>query len=264
MAAQKLARKKREEAQPRQRLSELFRADEAARARKKRASKSRIVQIKPIEEYHVPHAWRQHTLRIEPLFDQAMMESPGQIGFAQMAAAISRQSEPPVEEGAFTPVKPTRQHPDSTTGPAHMGEEVMSPQALVREQQMEMVRNPVRLTASAAAHPPMQKARLTRAQVLFERFRLWVRQMLAMLSRWRGPSLTPAGMLTLRQLQRLYALIGAGWAVDDMEMVRLKVAFGEAYYQVMEASRRKRTHRRKDEPGEYQAYIERFLAAEQF
>ena len=260
MAAQKLARRKSEDkVQSRARLAVLLNDDEIKATSRKRRAAGRIVKIVPFEE-HTPYAWRHVNLKIEPLFDQTLMETPAQIGFAQMAEALQKSQKQAAEEQAAQNGPGMGPAP----GPSMPGTGIISPQDLIREQHMDLVRNPLKVHSSAIASSEAKAARPTRAQVLFERLRLWVRRMLAMLSRLQGPQVTLSGMRTLQQLQRLYALIGAGWTTDDMEMVRLRVAYGEAYYQVMEASRRRRTHRRKDEPGEYQAYIERFLAAEQY
>jgi len=259
MAAQKLARRKGEDkVQSRARLAELLNDDEIKETSRRRRTASRALKIKPIEE-RGPYAWR-NVSHIEPLFERTLMETPAQIGFAQMAEAIQKSQKLAVETQSASPIEPSPFGPLPAAGAAG---EVLSTQDLIREQHFDMVRNPLKVHSSAAVAIET-KARQTRAQILFERLRMWVRRMLALIARMQGPQLTASGMHTLRQLQRLYALIGAGWTTDDMEMVRLRVAYGEAYYQVMEASRRKRTHRRRDEPGEYQSYIERFLAAEQY
>ncbi|MCL6089343.1 MAG: hypothetical protein M1530_04255 [Candidatus Marsarchaeota archaeon] len=280
----------------------------AAPARKSRAKKKA-----PIE---APPYWRTRGLKIEPIFDPSLIETPAQMGVAQIEqgiraaldqqeaaerrneawalgnsskagaladAALQNSEAAEAQAAAATPayvLTPPVSIPSEAAQPAlglseetalqqpalaplHAASEVISFEELAKEQKFEHLRTPLSIhsgSMGAVRARERQKAHAL-ARVIDWLARTW-RRMQALLARLNGPSLTPSGRITLSQLQRLYALISAGFNPDEMEMVRLRVAFGEAYYHVMEASRRHKSRRRADEPAEYQAYIERFLAAE--
>ncbi len=280
------------------------------------SARKRAGKKAPIE---APPYWRTRGLKIEPIFDPTLIETPAQMGVAQIEQgiraaldqqeAMERRNEAwALENGAkagaladaalqnseaaeaqaavatsayvLTPPLSIPSEAAQAGGPAsglseqtavqqpalaplHAASEVISFEELAKEQKFEHLRTPLSIhsgSMGAVRARELQKAHAL-ASVIDWLARTW-RRMQALLARLNGPSLTPSGKITLSQLQRLFALISAGFNPDDMEMVRLRVAFGEAYYHVMEASRRHRSRRRADAPEEYQAYIERFLAAE--
>ena len=162
----------------------------------------------------------------------------------------------------------TRQTPQHHTVPFthspaqehYTNDGMISELELERQAGLAEVISPVKLPAIDAIPAMSAKAgRITRAQILRAWLMQWVKRISAILSRLRGPRLTKTGKQALAQLQRLYSLVSADYGDDSMEMVQLRVAFGEAYFHMMQASHRHHKHSRGRGKEDYGAYFDQFL-----
>ena len=274
MARQKLARRGREETEAEATVQLMDMLPEHVSPRGHAVHAKSVRTSKSKKKTPAPAYWRTRSVKIEPIFDQKVLDTPAQMNVAQVEQSI-RISSPdintmhmesilsPKSEGSWTaletPFQQTQSAPSALATPSVS--EMISLEGLALEQQM---RTPEQMQTGAVEatrvveHAPRPNVLEQFAQFMSR----MARRIQALLTRLQGPTVTPSGQMAMRQLQRLFSLISAGFAPDDMEMVRLRVAFGEAYYHVMDASRRRKTHRRADRPDEYQAYIERFLRAE--
>lgn len=139
---------------------------------------------------------------------------------------------------------------------------LMSEEELYRQAALAEVNAPVLLPIThTIPQGKSRQARLAAITHLRQWIMQWVRRVAAVLSQMRGPMLTRTGRQALAQLQRLYALVSADLRDDSIEMVQLRVAFGEAYYHMMEASRRHHKRHRGRGQEDYGAYFGQFLSS---
>ncbi|VVB56957.1 Uncharacterised protein [uncultured archaeon] len=278
MARQKLARRVREEeeAQGSRPIIEALPKEAAPHAHaSSQASARRSRTGKKTQKSREQAYWHAREVKIEPIFDAPMLDSPAHMNLAQVEASLrSAEMEAGVmhSESGLASESGNWMALEGHAQPGELARLAAEPSAseMVHIEALALERKLKSPAPEMRAAAPMQAERTFVLQAsdfnVLQRVREWfvnmARRMRALLARLKGPGVTPSGLLALRQLQRLYAFISAGMAADDMEMVRLKVAFGEAYYHVTEASRRRRAHKRADTPEDYQAYIERFLQAE--
>ena len=241
-------------------------------------------------------AFAEKEIKIEPIYPN-IADSPGQISISQLnrheravmqARALLLAQETEVRKSArrFAPMpeldgtvvysKKERMldvHPaqiDVRPAPmavaeapsAFLKDGLMSEEELHRQLTLAEVNAPVLLPPMQAVSQGRKRtARIAAAARLRQWLMQWVRRVSALLSQMRGPMLTRTGRQAMAQLQRLYALVAAGVSDDGMEMVQLRVAFGEAYYHMMEASRRHHRRHKGREHEDYGAYFNQFLRA---
>lgn len=114
--------------------------------------------------------------------------------------------------------------------------------------------------------PPMhvptleaKKARMTRLQ----KIRATVMAMVLAFIEWLSPRqkkrlLTKKGELALAQLRELAAVYQASSAIEGMDIVQFEALFGEAYYQIMQESKRHRAQKTSFTSEDYASFIEHF------
>jgi hypothetical protein len=237
-------------------------------------------------------------LKVEPIIDQTLINTPAQVGVADIRRAImaasklqgtfeteisyfeksqlpqeilenkSMEQNHNIEEQEKSVLNASAelnamQMPIAPLGQINVNYEFAKVDEFEKEQKIEQIRSPLQITPIYEQKIELSKEASKQKKHAISRLIDWVmrawRRIKAVLARMNGPRLTPAGKLALEQLKRLYELIALGFNPDEMEIVRLRVAFGEAYYHIMEASRRHSKRKRMDNAAEYQAYVERFL-----
>ncbi len=114
---------------------------------------------------------------------------------------------------------------------------------------------PTSAYATPARRSPSQLARL---KALMQTF---IRRLVAFLFPKKAARNTARGMQALTQLQSLADLLGAEFEGGGMDLVAYRAAFGEAYYNVLQASREhyRRHGGKQPEAENYQPYFEDFL-----
>ena len=250
---------------------------------------SRKSQAQPLKAKVRDH-FTQKEIKIEPIYPN-IADSPGQINISQLsrhdrivkqaaALALAQEAEAHKSARRFAPMPELSGHvvyskkekeekikdvrpaqvdvPESHT--AYLKDGLMSESELTRQAALAEVNTQVLLPALQVLPQTRSKpARLAAIARIRQMLLAWVRRVTALLSQLRGPMLTRTGKQAMAQLQRLYALVAAGVSDDDMEMVQLRVAFGEAYYHMMEASRRHHKRHKGREREDYGAYFDQFL-----
>ncbi len=247
--------------------------------------KSRTSAIKAKTRDH----FSQKEIKIEPIYPN-ITDSPGQINIQQYsrheravmqakAEAIAKASNESKTAHRLAPnpqlsgqVVYSKKEKEKTNEVHHVPMQVaeapdaflkdgmISEHELNRQAALSEVGTQVRLPAlNMIPQGRSRQQRLAAVARLRAWLLTWVRHISAILSRMRGPMLTRTGRQAMAQLQRLYALVSAGVSDDSMEMVRLRVAFGESYYHMLEASRRNHKRHRGREREDYGAYFDQFL-----
>ncbi len=229
----------------------------------------------------------QKEIKIEPIYPN-IADSPGQITVQQFSrherAVMQAKAEAAAKEAGerksahrpgptpelaghviYSKKEKTREvHPSplqvAEAPPAFLKDGLISELEMHRQVDLAEVNAPVHLppvqAISQSRSRPARRAAIARLRAWLLS---WASRITAILSRLRGPMLTRTGQQAMAQLQRLYALVSAGVSEDSMEMVQLRVAFGETYYHMMEASRRHHKRHRGREREDYGAYFDQFL-----
>jgi hypothetical protein len=291
MATHKL---KRRRVTPEEAYSRMQAEDSAAKA----FGNKRRYRGKKEAESQALHQWQMQALKVEPIIDQTLINTPAQVGVADIRRAImaasklqgtfeteisyfeksqlpqeilenkSMEQNHNIEEQEKSVLNASAelnamQMPIAPLGQINVNYEFAKVDEFEKEQKIEQIRSPLQITPIYEQKIELSKEASKQKKHAISRLIDWVmrawRRIKAVLARMNGPRLTPAGKLALEQLKRLYELIALGFNPDEMEIVRLRVAFGEAYYHIMEASRRHSKRKRMDNAAEYQAYVERFL-----
>lgn len=140
---------------------------------------------------------------------------------------------------------------------------VLGEQTQVEESVRTHILKPILLPFGTTGLAPatMQEKKHSVVETLKRWTEFLMRRLMSMLPVRARHQLTTRGQLTLAQLEKLYALLQAETDEDSMDLVALKVAFGNAYYAVMEDSRRHyRSHRgRESHMEDYQPHFDNFL-----
>jgi len=102
------------------------------------------------------------------------------------------------------------------------------------------------------------RRRQSRLEALRRTVMIFIRRVMAWISK---SSLTASGKNALSQLDDLYSLISVG-KVGGEEMLKLKVAYGEACYHVMRDSRNNYQKGIEGQGEDYQHHFDRFLSME--
>jgi hypothetical protein len=135
--------------------------------------------------------------------------------------------------------------------PLHLTSSLQSQSAFLLSTQSTLLSSaPVSIPARAS---PSRLARL-RAMLL-----TYVRRLIAFLFPKLADRRTARGQKALEQLQSLADLLRAEFDGEGMDLVAYQVAFGQAYYNVMTASRENYKRHKGKEPEDYKSYFEDFL-----
>lgn len=110
--------------------------------------------------------------------------------------------------------------------------------------------------ASARLIPTRPASRLARLRALMETF---IRRLIAFLFPSKADRRTPRGQAALLQLQALADLLRAEFDGSGMDLVQYQVAFGESYFNVLQASRAHYKRHKGKGAEDYQPYFEDFL-----
>ncbi len=140
-------------------------------------------------------------------------------------------------------------------------ERFASPEAIAKEQQRAgIVQSQIQLAPPPHELQTAEARKKKRADGVLEGFarsmRLFVQRLIALLK--PQARMTVKGRAALAQLMQLYHLLLAQ-SGDGMDLVELKFAFGQAYFDVMQAAKRNRVRKERADDEDYSDHFVRFL-----
>jgi hypothetical protein len=186
---------------------------------------------------------------------QESMQQAEPAGPAEAPRRIEARSEGKIDEGALVPglvLSPDMLISEDEIGRQKLAQEFEHEQITMRR--LEEYNSPAGMTARSGR----KRKALNALEAFFKSLALFVQRLIAMLSPRKRRMLTARGWDALAKLEMLYALLSAG-PEDNMDYVALRVAFGQAYFAMMQTSEQHyRAHRGRGQE-DYSAQFDGFL-----